>query len=157
MSNEINKESDRQNMLERGEFVANGYKFVVKPICLGEEDEYLEDVPYVLYPQMKEGKDPTDKDLSRYAIALFRNPSGSDDEKSLGFIERIKLWFHKKFSRDYKYYSDNPSVLGLVKWIEKKVYYNGKHIRFYDLERKYGLNKTEIVKLFGFFQDMSGF
>lgn len=147
-----------QTMLERGIFEANGHKFTVKPIFLGEETEYLSDVSYALYPRTKDGQEPTDKDLSHYAIMLFRkDDSANDKPEHIGLFERFKRWFTKTFVKNYEYYSDNPSVLGLVKWIERKVYYNGKKVKFYDLERKYGLNKSEIVKLFGYFQDLSGF
>lgn len=146
-----------ETMLERGIFVANGYKFVVKPIYLGEESEYLSDVSYALYPHTKDGQELTDKDLSRYAIALFQlNPSDNENEQ-LGLFGKIKRWLVKAFSKDYRFYSYNPSILGLVKWIEKKVYYKGKRIKFYQLERKFGLSKSEIVKLFGYFQELSGF
>lgn len=147
-----------ETMLERGIFEANGYKFTVKPIFLGEESEYLEDVAYALYPRAKEGEELTDKDLSHYAMMLFRKSSDKNDKhERVGLFERFKRWLAKTFTKKYEYYSDNPSVLGLVKWIERKVYYKGKRVRFYDLERKYGLTKSEIVKLFGYFQDLSGF
>lgn len=147
-----------ETMTQRGTFEANGFTFTVKPVYLGEEDEYLEDVPYALYPRKKDEKEPTSKDLSHYAIMLFRNDVvDSDKTYTPGLFERFKRWFAKTFTKKYEYYSDNPSVLGLVKWIEKKVYYKGKPVRFYDLERKFGLTKSEIVKLFGYFQELSGF
>lgn len=145
-------------MLERGIFEANGYKFTVKPVFLGEESEYIEDVGGAFYPRKKNGEELTDKDMSHYAMALFQKTSGTNDRQEwLGLFGRFKRWFAKTFTKNYEYYSDNPSVLGLVKWIERKVYYKGKRIRFYDLERKFGLNKSEIVKLFVYFQDLSGF
>lgn len=153
-----NTDNGMETMLERGTFIANGYKFTVKPVFLGEESQYLEDVAYALYPRTKDGKDPTEKDLSHYAMMLFREADRNDEESErIGLFERFKRWFAKTFIKNYEYYSDNPSVLGLVKWIERKVFYKGKHIKFYDLERKYGLTKSEIVKLFGYFQDLSGF
>lgn len=152
----MGNDNGMETMLERGIFEANGYKFTVKPIFLGEETEYLSDVSYALYPRAKEGQEFTDKDLSRYAIALFKNEK-SEVEQDLGLFDRFKRWFAKTFKHNYEYYSDNPSVIGLVKWIERKVYYKGRNIKFYDLERKFGLNKSEIVKLFGYFQDLSGF
>lgn len=145
-------------MLERGIFEANGYKFTVRPIFLGEESEYLSDVSYALYPRAKEGEELTDKDLSHYAIMLFRKENSVIQKpERIGLLERFKRWFAKTFTKNYEYYSDNPSVLGLVKWIERKVYYKNKRIKFYELERKFGLTKAEIVKLFGYFQDLSGF
>lgn len=152
------KDNGMETMLERGTFEANGYKFIVKPIFLGEEAEYLDDVAYALYPRAKEGEEITDKDLSHYAMMLFREVNSKNNKhERVGLFERFKRWFAKTFIKNYEYYSDNPSVLGLVKWIERKVYYKNKRIKFYELERKFGLTKAEIVKLFGYFQDLSGF
>lgn len=147
------------NVLERGEIVLNGYTFTVKPVFFGEERDYLQDVPISIYPHSKQEQELTDKDISRFGIALFmQDGTEYEQSKKIGLFGKIKRWFVKKFIHDYRYYSDNPTILGLVKWIEKKVYYKGRPIRFYDLERKFGLNKSEIVKLFGFFQDdVSGF
>lgn len=153
-NNELEK--SQETMLERGIFEANGYKFDVHPIYLLEEKDYLSDVPYALYPQSDNEDGPDDKELSHYAMALFRY-NGTSPKEVTSRWERIKEWLAKKFTHKYRYYSDNPNILGLVKWIEKKVYYKGRPIRFYDLERKFKLNKSEIVKLFGYFQDISGF
>lgn len=149
-------DSGLETMLERGEIILNGHKFTVKPIYLGEESDYLEDVRYSLYPRTEE-KEPTQKDLSRWAIFLFGNFEDDENLVPHGLFGKIKLWFYKRFTRDYRYYSDRPSAARLAKWIERKVYYKKKPIKFYDLERKYGLNKSEIVELFRFFQESSGF
>ncbi len=148
-----------ETMLERGEIILNNHKFVVQPIFLGEEQAYLEDVSYSLYPRSQENEEPTSKDLSRFAIMLFSSVLEKDENKhtKTSIFKTIKIWLAKKFTKDYRYYADNPSACRLAKWIEKKVYYKNKHIRFYDLERKFGLNKAEIVELFKFFQEMSGF
>lgn len=152
-------ENGFDTMMERGEIILNGYKFVVKPIYLGEEHDYLEDVSYSLYPRVKEEQEPTQKDLSRYAIFLF-SQFDRDNEKSTvrkGLFSIIKKWFVRRFIHNYRYYSDNTNIVNLVKWIEKKVYYKKKPIKFYDLERKFGLNKAEILELFQYFQELSGF
>lgn len=151
--------SGYETMLERGEIILNNHKFVVKPVFLGEEPEYLEDVSYSLYPRTKGDEEPTQKDLSRFAIMLFSSGLDKDieDKEKTGLLTKIKIWFLKKFKRDYHFYVDNPTSMLLAKWIERKVFYKKKHIRFYDLERKYGLNKAEIVELFKYFQEMSGF
>lgn len=143
-------------MLERGEIVLNGHKFTVKPIYLGEESDYIEDVKYALYPTVQEGQELTQKELSKYVITLFIH-SENEKYKKQGIIGKLKIWFFKNFTRNYRYYSDNQGLLNVVKWIERKVYYKKKPIKFYDLERKYGLNKSEIVELFRFFQESSGF
>lgn len=151
------EEISKDTMLERGEFIANGYKFTVKPIYLGEETDFLNDVPYTLYPSKKDDTELTEKDLSRYAIYLFNGSKENNNSKKKNIFSKIIDFFKKKIDKNQLYYAGNESVLGLVKWIEKKVYYKGKNIKFYDLERKYKLSKSEIVKLFGYFQDLSGF
>ncbi len=45
----------------------------------------------------------------------------------------------------------------MIKWLEKKVSYKGRKIKFYDLERKYGLNKLEIHQLMCKFMEISNF
>lgn len=147
----------KDTVLERGEIVLNGYKFTVKPIYFMEEAQYLEDVPIPLYPNQKEVETLTEKDKSRFAITVFMRDSLTQDNKTQNVFKRIVQKIRKFLFKDYRYYSENKSVLGIVKWIERKVYYKGRQVRFYDLERKFKLNKSEIVDLFGFFQDLSGF
>lgn len=148
---------EREQVLERGEIILNNHKFVVEPIYLMEEQSYFDDVPFSPYPKKKD-EEYSDKELSQFAIALFIAGSNDEDEKKKkNFIQRVFGKIRKKVKKDYTYYSDNPRILGLVKWIEKKVSYKGRKVRFYDLERKYKLNKSEIVRLFGFLQELSGF
>lgn len=144
-------------MMERGKFTANGYTFTVKPVYLGEEDEYFSDMTISPVPKREEGDDePTDKDLSRWAIALFSSKVNEiQNNRKRGILSRFFAWlFHRN---DYRYYSDKPAVMPLVKWLEKKVTYKGRKVRFYQLERKYGLNKAEIERLIIYFHELSGF
>lgn len=146
---------NRENMLERGKFEANGYTFTVKPVYLGEVDDYFEDMS--LSPVPTEGYETlSDKELSKWAIALFSksaNEVENKPKKKFKFKFLSKL-FHKN---DYNYYNHLPKVQPLIKWIEQKVEYKGKKIKFYDLERKYGLNKAEIERLFIYFHELSNF
>ena len=144
-----------ETMTERYEFSANGYSFTVKPVFLGEENDYFSDVSYALYPAKKNGQEVTEKDLSHFAMALWRKDD-SEPEK-LGFLERVKIFIAKKFTHTYEYYADVPSAAKIAKWVEKKVFYKGKPVRFYDLERKFQLSKSEIVNLLKVLQDASGF
>ncbi len=156
--NYFESENSEEIMLERGKFTANGYTFTVKPIYLGEEDEYKEDVKFALYPRTNEKKEYTDKELNQYAILLFSKNNGfSVSTAPTGLFGKLKLCLVKTFCKNYQYYSDNPAIVGVIKWIEKKVYYKNKRIKFYQLERKYGLSKAEIIKLFGYFEYLSGF
>ncbi len=144
-------------MMERGKFRANGYTFTVKPVYLGEEDEYFSDMTISPVPKMEEGDDaPTDKELSRWAIALFSdkvNEAGRSAKR--GILKRfLDRFIHRN---DYRYYSDKPAAMVLVKWLERKVFYKGRKVKFYQLERKFKLNKAEIEKLIIYFHELSGF
>lgn len=144
-------------MMERGKFTANGYTFIVKPVYLGEEDEYFSDMTISPVPKVEGGDDkPTDKDLSRLAIVLFSDKLNETFEtQKRGILRRFLGWlFHRN---DYRYYSNRPAVMPLVKWLERKVTYKGRKVKFYQLERKYGLNKAEIERLIIYFHELSGF
>ena len=157
----IPEPSKAEIMFERGHFTANGYTFTVEPVRLGEEEQYLSDVRFFLYPHDENGRaveEPTEQELTRFAIALFMKKGAKKKAPSKpGLIPRVKLWLAKHIKKDYRLYADNPEIMGALKWIERKVKYKGKNIRFYDLERKYGLSKAEIINLFGYFEKMSGF
>lgn len=162
MDNTNNAFLNEDTMLERGIFEANGYKFHVRPVYLGEEDEYLSQMTVLPTPVPKEdGKEYTEKELGQWAIALFSknvNSGSSNNDENLGFFKKIAKFFSKLFNRkNYEYYSEYPSIQPIVKWLEKKVTYKGKKIRFYDLERKFGLNKAEIEHLIIYFHELSGF
>lgn len=144
-----------ETMKERYSYSANGYSFTVIPVFLGEENEYFSDVSYALYPAKKDGQEVTDKDLSHFAMALFR--ADSSEPEKLGFVERAKIFIAKKFTHTYRFYSDVPSAAKIAKWVEKKVYYKNRPVKFYDLERKFKLSKSEIINLLKLLQDASGF
>lgn len=139
---------------ERGHYTANGFTFEILPVYFEEEFDYYSDNPLSMLLQ-KQQEDIDDKNLSQYIIALFQVKSKDDVLASLGLFGRMKLKLVKLFSKNYHYYSDNPSAVGFVKWIEKKVKYKGKKIRFYDLERKYGLTKLEIAKMYRYMEELS--
>lgn len=148
-------------VMERGIFKANNHTFIVKPIYLGEESQYLAEMKISPVPNLadedKSVEDLTDKELGSWAIAMFSqaiNQTDVKNTKTKRLLSRLsRLFCHK----NYHYYDNMPVVQPIIKWIEKKVTYNGHKIRFYDLERKYGLNKTEIEKLFIYFHEISGF
>lgn len=144
-------------MMERGKFTANGHTFTVRPVYLGEEDEYFSDMTISPVPKKEEGADePTDKELSRWAIALFSDKVNEQENTSKrGRLRRFFSWmFHRN---DYRYYSERPAVMPLVKWLERKVSYKGRKVRFYQLERKFGLSKAEIERMIIYFHELSGF
>ncbi len=144
-------------MMERGKFKANGYTFTVQPIFLREEDEYFSDLKISpIPPSIAQGEMPTDKDLGRWAIALFsEKANGGQPYKKMGKVRRFFVWlFHHN---DYHYYADCKNIAPYVKWVEKKVKYKGRKVRFFDLERKFSLSKAEIEKLFIYLHQLSGF
>lgn len=162
MSNKNVSIVNENNMMERGIFTANGYTFAVKPVFLGEEDEYLFDMSISPIPIPKEnGEEYTEKELGQWSIALFSksvNTSKKNDEEKIGFLGFLSRLFQKLFKpKDYRYYSNYPAIQPVIKWLEKKVTYKNRKIRFYDLERKFGLNKTEIERLIIYFHEISGF
>lgn len=154
--NEIVSES---TMMERGKFTANGYTFTVRPVYLGEEDDYLSEIAVSPVPVSNEGKPDydleDDKKLGQWSIALFSKTLNKTGKIKHGrFYNFLRKLFRKK---DYRYYADVPAIQPLIKWIERKVTYKGRKIHFYDLERKYGLSKAEIERLFIYFHELSGF
>lgn len=159
MMEEIKKEtgpevSAYEVVQEKGHYTANGFTFEVQPVYFEEEYEYFSENPLsMLLQQQKEAVD--DKDLAQYIVALFQVKSKEEVLNALGTFGRIKLRLVKLFKKDYHYYSDNPSAVGFIKWIEKKVKYKGKNIKFYDLERKYGLTKLEIARMYRYMEKLS--
>lgn len=160
MENPIKNDVLNENtMMERGKFTANGYTFTVKPVYLGEEDAYLADLSISPIPITNNGKPDydlgNDKKLGQWSIALFSKAVNTQEQKKHGrFYQLCSKIFRKK---NYKYYSNKPAVQPFVKWIEQKVFYHGRKIRFYDLERKYNLSKADIERLFIYFHELSGF
>lgn len=144
-------------MMERGKFEANGYVFTVQPIFLREEDEYFSDLTISpIPPSLENGEMPTDKELGRWAIALFsEKANGGTPYKKMSTFRRFFIWlFHRN---DYHYYADCKNIMPYVKWVEKKVKYKGRKVKFYQLERKFSLSKAEIEKLFIYLHQLSGF
>lgn len=148
-----------ETMMERGRYTANGYVFDVRPVMLEEMDEYIADVSTApIIPASKEDIDElknNDEKAAQWAIALFSEALNDVPKKKRNiFTKAFEFLAHKN---DYRYYSDVPKMTGILKWIERKVTYNGKKVRFYDLERKYKLSKAEIQRLFIFFHEISVF
>lgn len=157
--------NNEDRMLERWTYTANGYTFTVKPVMLGEEPEFLNDLKASPVPTqlIEEGVMPTDKELGRWAITLFSEPLNdhmqNENKKEKSFLEKVKIFFFTKVfkKKNFHYYEDFPAVQPILKWVERKVTYQNKPILFYDLERKFQLNKAEIEKLFIFLYQISGF
>ena len=151
-------------MAERGEFIANGYTFTIEPIYYNEESAFQDAMPhysgkqFCLFPRDKDGtikKTTSDDELAKFGIMLFQLQDADPEEAYKG--SRFKVWLYKHLFKDYRYYVDNPNVMGFIWWVEKKVSYKGRHIKFYQLERKFKLTKAEIIKMLGYLEAISGF
>ena len=155
MDNVVNQEA----MMERGKFIANGYSFVVKPVYLGEEDEYLSQLTVSPVPVKLEGETEIDKEndkkMGDWIIALFSKQINDKAPKEHGKI--YNFFMRLLHRRDYRYYSNVPTIQPLIMWLERKVTYKGRKVYFYDLERKYGLSKADIERLIIYFHELSGF
>lgn len=170
---EKEKELQKDIMLERGKFCANGHVFEVKPIYLGEEDAYLESLTMSPVPKPivdANGKETSlsEKEIGQFLQFFFSNRRLAEFEvASKHKIDRLfpngkpiteaAVWRLKKTKRNYLYYCDNPNAMIMAMWLERKVSYRGRPIRFYDLERKFMLNKSEIERLICYLHELSGF
>lgn len=145
--------------VQRGFFKANGYEFTVYPIMLDEVSEYIHDGVIVPKKINNEGKELTDKELGQFLITCFSSPSKKEntvtEKKETNIFKIIKSLFRKQ--KKVVDYSQYQYASGFVKWIEKKVFYKGKHVMFQDLERVYFLTKPEIAKLIIYLNESSGF
>lgn len=145
-------------MMERGKFVVNGYTFTISPIYLMEEDEYFSDLRLSPVPTATEsGEELSDKELGQWAMALFSTKVNNEGQpyKKMSAWRRFFIWlFHRN---DYHYYADAKGITPYIKWIEKKVKYKGKKVKFFELERKFSLSKAEIEKMFIYLHKLSGF
>ncbi len=148
-------------MTQRGIYTAYKYTFNVEPIYLQEVDEYLHDNVYVPRKTDINGNVITDKELSTFMSQCFLKDTAKAteteeevEEKKESAVDKVKSLFRKKSKVDY---SEFPMAKGIVKWVERKVSYNGKKICFEDLEQKYKLSKVEIAKLIMYLSEFSGF
>ena len=149
----------KELMNERYEFIANDYKFIIRPIFLGEEDLFMEEFKF--YGMLAEKK-TDDNQKKILMLQLFsksiKKAIYNDNEVDLDPYVKLKIF--KRFFGNKKIYSNiykDMIIEPLIKWIEKKITIKGKKIKFYELERKYGLNKLEIYDLLYMFIDISNF
>lgn len=170
---EKEKELNKDIMMERGKFCANGHVFEVKPIYLGEEDAYLESLTMSPVPKPimdANGKETSlsEKEVGQFLQFFFSNRRLAEMEsQSKRSIDRLfpngkpitsaAIWRLKKTKRNYLFYCDNPNAMIIAMWLERKVSYRGRPIRFYDLERKFKMNKSEIERLICYLHELSGF
>lgn len=146
-------------MMERGNFEANGYAFTVYPVRLKEENEFLSDLKVSPIPKkIIDGGTMTDEELALYVITLFSESANYDEGEQPKKISKFRQFIVKHFyHNDYRFYEDRPKIMPFLRWLEQKVEYEGKLVKFYDLERKYKLSKAEIGRLFIYFYQLVGF
>ena len=146
-------------MMERGKFEANGYAFTVYPVRLKEENDFFSDLGLSPIPkQIVDGGTITDEELALYVITLFSESANYAEGETPKKISKFRQFIIKHFyHNDYHYYEDRPKIMPFIRWLEGRVEYKGKPIKFYNLERKYGLSKAEIGRLFIYFYQLVGF
>ena len=150
----------RDVMLERTLIKINGHTFKIKPITLGEEVDFQTDFKYSIMPDTN-GNEVEDDDIMQLMMGLFADKKrileemGSIHLKKKTWLQIFRELYYK--NRKNKKYYQNVAGYGMVKWLEKKVSCDGKKIKFYDLERKYGLTKLEIHQLMSKFMEISNF
>ena len=136
--------------INRGKFTANDVSFKVRPVTVEEFDSYM--------PMLNETiafiKESESVDLRKMLTAKF---SLKATKRTSNFLIIIINHICSTFFKNYIHYKRFKHGYIIAKWFEKLVTVNGKKVRFYDLERKYYLNKNEIIKLLNYINELSGF
>jgi hypothetical protein len=140
---------------KRGEFVANGIKFKVRPVDGVETVRFLKVLSEarIFAEVIGKGRFQTALSFSR----LFTDLDENNKPRKRGFIEELKLKYYEKIHKNYKRYKRFPLGCEVAEWVEKLVEVDNKRVRFYDLEKKYLLSKEEIEKLIIYICELSGF
>ena len=154
-------EYTKEQMLERGYFEANGYIFDVRPITFFESMEIFNDKKVWIPSRYDQnGEEFTDQELGRMFMRFFKKKEPEQREATqveapsktspFSFLKKEK----KEESVDYSQY---PDAWPMIKWLERKVSYEGEPIKFTELEIKFLLTKGEIFNLLIYLFEMSGF
>lgn len=149
----------KEQMLERGYFEANGYIFDVRPITFFESMEIFNDKKVWIPSRYDQnGEEFTDKELGRMFMRFFKKKEPEQREATrVEAPSKTSLFKRKKAEEEPVDYSQYPDAWPMIKWLERKVSYEGEPIKFTDLETKYLLTKGEIVSLLIYLFEMSGF
>lgn len=154
-------EYTKEQMLERGCFEANGYIFDVRPITFFESMEIFNDKKVWIPSRYDQnGEEFTEKELGRMFMRFFRKVEEPEKREATQSTVPPKASFFKKKNKEQKEtvdYYQYPDAYPMIKWLEKKVYYDGELVKFTDLETKFMLSKGEIVNLLIYLFEMSGF
>lgn len=152
-------EYTKEQMLERGYFEANGYIFDVRPITFFESMEIFNDKKVWIPSRYDQnGEEFTDQELGRMFMRFFKKKEPEQREATrVEAPSKTSLFKRKKAEEESVDYSQYPDAWPMIKWLERKVSYEGEPIKFTDLETKYLLTKGEIVNLLIYLFEMSGF
>lgn len=152
-------EYTKEQMLERGSFEANGYVFEVRPITFFESMEIFTDKKVWIPSRYDQnGEEFTEQELGRMFMRFFRKKESEQREDSQDIEQhKTSIFKRKKVEEAPVDYSQYPDAYPMIKWLEKKVSYDGDPIKFTELETKFLLTKGEIVNLLIYLFEMSGF
>lgn len=152
-------EYTKEQMLERGYFEANGYIFDVRPITFFESMEIFNDKKVWIPSRYDQnGEEFTDQELGRMFMRFFKKKEPEQREATqVEAPSKTSLFKRRKAEEESVDYSQYPDAWPMIKWLERKVSYNGEPIKFTELETKYLLTKGEIVNLLIYLFEMSGF
>lgn len=154
----------QEDMFERGRFVANGYAFTVKPVTLFESMDFRDSGIYVPAKCNEFGEEFTERELGIKLSLLFmkENPSKEEQFSNESIKQKESFWnkIKSKFNKNEEVclnYDEYPRAKNMIYWMEKKIFIDGKPIKFHELETKYMLTKGEIAKMLIYLFEMSGF
>lgn len=152
-------EYTKEQMLERGYFEANGYIFDVRPITFFESMEIFNDKKVWIPSRYDQnGEEFTEQELGRMFMRFFKKKEPEQREATqVETPSKTSLFKRKKVAEESIDYSQYPDAWPMIKWLERKVSYEGEPIKFTDLETKFLLTKGEIVNLLIYLFEMSGF
>ena len=152
-------EYTKEQMLERGYFEANDYIFDVRPITFFESMEIFNDKKVWIPSRYDQnGEEFTDQELGRMFMRFFKKKEPEQREATqVEAPSKTSLFKRKKSEQESVDYSQYPDAWPMIKWLERKVSYEGEPIKFTELETKFLLTKGEIVNLLIYLFEMSGF
>lgn len=158
-------DDSREIMLQRWTFSANNYTFVLIPVFLKEIPEFIEDsLPFI--EGTGENGEVTEFDYKKFMLFNFMttvesvNPILQENEADKSNKPEVSGRFKKIINRQKTLTNEYSKILNggmIAKWMERKVKYDDKPIRFDDLEEKFFLNKTEIAKMYQKLVEISDF
>lgn len=134
-----------------GHITLNNVTFDVEPVFLDEIAEFTSDgvpIPDVLN---RDGTPKDDRELSLFLISVF-----ATKDTDIRTETATKGLFGKSTTTENST-TENKFAKGYRKWIEKKIKVGGESVNLSDLDRKYHLKKSDIIRLVRYLYEFSGF